>query len=108
MKMTIHSNRVPRIRIGGAIPSLPHVPSWHAYGGWVDLKAGLDSVRKRRIAYPCQESNPCSLVIYYRSHNTDRAVEALFTRVCLLICTFKRKYSRGFVTLKSNREIIWF
>jgi hypothetical protein len=50
MKLTIPSNRVARIRIGGAIPSLPHGPSWHAYGGWVDLKVGLDSVRKRTIA----------------------------------------------------------
>jgi len=73
----------------------------------VNLKAGLASVRKRTIAYPARNPTPILWSsVCYRSHYTDRAVEALFPRVCLLICMFKRKYGSRFVTLKSNREII--
>jgi hypothetical protein len=34
-------------------------PGTHWIGGWVDPRAGLDAVAKRKIPSPCRESNPC-------------------------------------------------
>jgi hypothetical protein len=33
-------------------------PGTHWIGGWVDPRAGLDMVSKRKIPSTCQESNP--------------------------------------------------
>jgi hypothetical protein len=33
-------------------------PGTHWIGGWVGSKVGLDAVEKRKISYPCRESNP--------------------------------------------------
>jgi hypothetical protein len=35
----------------------------HCVGGWVGRRAGLDTRKKRRISYPCWESNLDSLVV---------------------------------------------
>jgi hypothetical protein len=35
-------------------------PSTHWIGGWVDPRAGLDTVVKRKILSPCRDSNPRS------------------------------------------------
>jgi hypothetical protein len=39
-------------------------PDTHFTGGWVDPRAGLDAVVKRKISCPCQESIPDSLVVH--------------------------------------------
>jgi hypothetical protein len=33
-------------------------PGTQLIGGWVDPRAGLDAVMKRKIPSPCQDSNP--------------------------------------------------
>jgi hypothetical protein len=33
-------------------------PGTHCIGGWVDPRAVLDAVVKRKIASPCRDSNP--------------------------------------------------
>jgi hypothetical protein len=42
----------------GRFISSERAPSTHWVGGWVGPKAGLDTVSKRKIPNPRQESNP--------------------------------------------------
>jgi hypothetical protein len=42
-------------------------PGTHWIGGWVDPRAGLDAVAKRKIPSPCRGSNP------------DRPIHSLIT-----------------------------
>jgi len=39
------------------------VPGTHWIGGWVDHRAVLDTVVKRKIPSPHQESNPRTLIV---------------------------------------------
>jgi hypothetical protein len=36
---------------------LDREPVIHSIGGWVDPRAGLDAMEKRKISLPCRESN---------------------------------------------------
>jgi hypothetical protein len=40
------------------------VPGTHWIGGWVGPRAGLDAMEKRKISFPCWESNPGSHPAY--------------------------------------------
>jgi hypothetical protein len=46
-------------------------PHAHSIGGWVVPKVGLEAVEKRKISFPCWESNPShsahSLSLYWMS-----------------------------------------
>jgi hypothetical protein len=39
------------------------VSSTHCIGGWVGPRASLDAMKKRKISFPCRESNRSFLVI---------------------------------------------
>jgi hypothetical protein len=39
---------------------MERVPSTHSIGDWVDPRAGLDAVAKKKIPSPCRDSNPRS------------------------------------------------
>jgi hypothetical protein len=42
----------------GHFSSRERAPDTHWIGGWVGLRAGLDTVVKRKIPSPCRDSNP--------------------------------------------------
>lgn len=50
------------------VPLIPNnwerAPSIYSFGGWVDLRAGLDAVEKRQITCPCWDSNCDSSVLH--------------------------------------------
>jgi hypothetical protein len=39
-------------------PPFPYIPGTHWTGVWMGPKAGLASMGKKTISYPCRESNP--------------------------------------------------
>jgi hypothetical protein len=45
-----------RRRPSAALPR-ERAPGTQWIGGWVGLRAGLDALEKRKMSYPCQESN---------------------------------------------------
>jgi hypothetical protein len=54
----------------------------HWIGGWVDPKVGLDMLLKRKIASPCQESNPDHPIMQpIASHYTDNYPGSLFNEI---------------------------
>jgi hypothetical protein len=56
----------------------------HWIGGRVDPRAGLDAV-KRGISYPCQESNPNSLVVHPPDSSYTSPPEQLLTKLSSLV-----------------------
>jgi hypothetical protein len=50
-------------------------PSTHWIGGWVGPEAGLDVVPKKKISFPCRDSNP-GRAARRPSEYTDRATSA--------------------------------
>jgi hypothetical protein len=58
----LSASRHDRFTPGGRAPGI------HCIGGWVGPRAGLDNVEKRKMSYPCWESNcprpACSLSLY--------------------------------------------
>jgi hypothetical protein len=45
-------------RPGRALPPGKGPPGTHCIGGWVDLRAGLDTEVRGKILCPCRGSNP--------------------------------------------------
>jgi hypothetical protein len=48
-----------QIHVPAALPQ-GKAPDTYQIGGWVDTRAGLDAVVKRKIPSHCQDSNPQS------------------------------------------------
>jgi hypothetical protein len=46
-----------------ALPPRERTPGTHSIGGWMGLRAGLDTVVKRKIPSPRQESNPRTPIV---------------------------------------------
>jgi hypothetical protein len=59
-------------------PPKERAPATHWIGGWVDLRAVLDAVVKRKIRSPRRESNPRTPIIQpVAQPYTDWAITAL-------------------------------
>jgi hypothetical protein len=49
--------------VPAALPNRERAPNIHWIGGWVDPRANLDMVLRRKIPSPCRESNTDHLIV---------------------------------------------
>jgi hypothetical protein len=67
-----------QLQAPAVLPPKERAPGTHWIGGWVDHRAVLDAVVKRKISIPRQESNPRTPIVQpVTKRYTDRAIMAL-------------------------------
>jgi hypothetical protein len=87
----------PASRLGRFTPK-ERAPGTHWIGGWVDPRAVLDAVMKRKIPSPRRESNPRTPIAQpVVQRNTDWAITAL-EQVSWEVQKCSKELSNGLIT----------